>query len=120
MNKKRRILTIVALALFSAIILFHYVRWTVITWPWTEMRDVTTDDISIERIQGNKVTILSDRFKRDYPSGYSLWLYKAKIEGPLRFDVGRPAIKDIRMPLFVLAVFYAGLFFILGEQNPRN
>ena len=45
MNKERRILTIVALALFSAVILFHYVGWTVINWPWTEMRDLTTDDI---------------------------------------------------------------------------
>jgi hypothetical protein len=29
-------------------------------------------------------------------------------------------IKDVRMPLFVLAVFFAGLFFILAEQKPRS
>jgi hypothetical protein len=26
-------------------------------------------------------------------------------------------IPDIRLPIFVLAVFYAGLFFILGDQG---
>jgi hypothetical protein len=26
--------------------------------------------------------------------------------------------KDVRMPLFVLAVFYTGLFFILGDKRP--
>ena len=28
-----------------------------------------------------------------------------------------PGIKDVRIPLFALAIFYAGLFFIMGEQS---
>ena len=31
-----------------------------------------------------------------------------------------PGIKDVRMPLFVLAVFYAGLFFILGPTATKH
>jgi hypothetical protein len=30
-----------------------------------------------------------------------------------------PAIFDVRMPLFVLAVFYAGLFFMLQDKKTR-
>lgn len=101
--------------MFSAIILFHYVNYQP---HWTSERELSTNDISIERRQGNTVTILSELgFRRDL----GLSMYKGKVEGPDRgFYVGSPAIKDVRMPLFVLAVFYVGLFFISGEQKPRG
>jgi hypothetical protein len=35
-------------------------------------------------------------------------------------DPAYPGIKDVRMPLFVLAVFYAGLFFILGPDKNKK
>jgi hypothetical protein len=49
MNKKQKTLTVIALVVFGAIIVFHYVGWTVINykWPWTEMRNLTSDDIEI-------------------------------------------------------------------------
>ena len=28
--------------------------------------------------------------------------------------------RGVRMPLFVLAIFYAGLFFLLGPTAPKN
>jgi hypothetical protein len=31
-----------------------------------------------------------------------------------------PLIRDVRMPLFVLAVFYAGFFFILGPSRGKK
>ena len=72
MNKRRKILTLAALAVFGAIIFFHY--------------------FSID------------------PTGPYLSSY--------------PGIRDIRMPVFVLAVFYAGLFFLFGgkdaDQVPRR
>jgi hypothetical protein len=71
MNKKRKILTLVALAVFSVIIFFHYYRFN---YRW-ESEDL-------------------------------------------------PRIHGVRMPLFVLAVFYAGLFFLFGgkdaEPMPRR
>ena len=39
--------------------------------------------------------------------------YPAK--GPSLSNV--PVIKDVRMPLFALTVFYVGLFFVLGEST---
>ena len=74
MNKKRKILTLVALTVFGLIIFFHYYRFN---YRW-EFEDL-------------------------------------------------PGIHDVRMPLFVLAVFYAGLFFLFGAKDaepvprrPRN
>ena len=72
MNKKRKILTLVALAVFGAIIFFHYYSF--------------------------------DPYLTSYPG-----------------------IEDVRMPILVLAVFYAGLFFLFGGKDaepvprrPRN
>jgi hypothetical protein len=82
MNKKRTVLTVVALAVFGAIIFFHYCD------PW---------------FHGGAL-------------GFS--------GGPAFYARGRPVyegvtplIQDVRMPLLLLAVFYTGLFFILGERN---
>jgi len=69
MNKKHKILTAVALAVFSAIILLHYVNHS-----W----------------------------------GYGLGLLYFSSHG---------LIKDVRMPLFVLAVFYTGLFFLMAKKR---
>jgi hypothetical protein len=74
MNKKRRILTVVALVIFGAIIFFHY-------WGG------------------------------EYETRYIR-------EGVTYEDSG--AIKDVRMPLLVLAVFYAGLFLRLGDKKRDN
>jgi hypothetical protein len=81
MNKKRTVLTEVALAVFVAIIFFHYCD------PWFH-------------------------------------------QGQLEFGVGgawhggryhagsiEPLIADVRMPLFALAVVYAGLFFLYGGKD---
>jgi hypothetical protein len=62
-EQKTKILTIVALAIFSAVIFFHYY-------------------------------------------GFDYYLHSLHLRM-------YPAIDDVRMPLFVLAVFYTGLFFIL-------
>ena len=81
MNKKRRRLTLAALAVFGLIIFFHYCD------PWFH-------------------------------------------QGQLRFGEGgawhggryhagsiEPLIADVRMPLFALAVVYAGLFFLFGGKD---
>jgi hypothetical protein len=87
MNKKRKTLTIVALAVFGAIIFFHYCdpMFHQGEWRWTRADGVIN-------------------------SGH----YK----GEIRWHNGPPLIQNVQMPLFVLAVFYAGLFFISGERKP--
>ncbi len=70
MNKRRKILTVVALAVFGVIIFFHYYRFDY------------------------------------YLHSLHLRMY--------------PAIDDVRMPMFVLAVFYVGLFSILGNKKRNN
>jgi hypothetical protein len=75
LNKKQKILTVVALAVFGVIILLHEVThndflpmWNIYSWRWSNYR---------------------------------------------------PPIPEVRMPLFVLAVFYAGLFFLLHDKKNR-
>ena len=75
MNKKQKILTIVALAVFGVIIFLHY-------YDPTEA------------------------------------IFYEKLFGGVQHGTAHPAIFDVHMPLFVLAVFYAGLFFLL--QNKRG
>jgi hypothetical protein len=79
---KRKILTVVAMVAFVAIITLHYY------WPV-----------------------------------YFYSYYHYDYRQVLKFEPGHfgnlPLIKDVRMPLFVLAVFYAGMFFILGEGKPH-
>ena len=77
MNRKRKILTLVALAVFSVIIALHYIN-----------------------LNGSDVHYWNDG-KRYFP-GHA------------------PQIEDIRMPTFVLAVFYAGLFAILGDSKRKE
>jgi hypothetical protein len=69
MNKKRKVLTIAALAVFSVIIWLHY-----------------------------------GPTKRSHYYGF----------------YGETVIRDVRLPLFTLAVFYAGLFFIFGPSATKN
>jgi hypothetical protein len=45
-------------------------------------------------------------------------IFYEKLFGGIQHGTAQPAIFDIRMPIFVLAVFYTGLFFILGGKRP--
>jgi hypothetical protein len=74
-NKKQKMLTIVALAVFGLIIFLHY-------YDPTEA------------------------------------IFYEKLFGGVQHGTAHPAIFDIHMPIFVLAVFYAGLFFILAGKRP--
>jgi hypothetical protein len=77
LNKKQKILSVVALAAFSAVIGLHYVGFD----PYPEVR----------------------------PPNYK--------SDETRIVMNDNVINDVRMPLFVLAVFYAGLFFILQDKR---
>jgi hypothetical protein len=77
MNKKRKILTLVTLLVFGAIIALHY---------------ITPNIFEYFRFRGGA------------------WLDPH----------AAPYVRDIRMPLFVLAVFYAGLFAILGDNKRKE
>jgi hypothetical protein len=81
MNKKQKILTVVALAIFTGIIVGHY--------------------------------SLPCGRAGFFPSDCG-WYY---LDLTAREDVPIP---DVRLPIFALAVFYTGLFFILGERKPRG
>jgi hypothetical protein len=85
MNRRQKILTIVALAMFSAIIFFHYCdpMFHQGDWRWTRADGVYSGDSH-----------------GPVHKGATVW------------DNGRPLIQDVQMPIFALAVFYAGLFFI--------
>lgn len=74
MNKKRKILTVVALAVFGLIIFLHY-----------------------------------------YDPSEAI--FYEKLFGGTQHGTAHPAIFDVRMPLFVLAVFYVGLFSLLGDKK---
>jgi hypothetical protein len=86
MNKKRKILTILALVAFGAIIALHY-----------------TYSSSVQLVIPWNIEVYSGGGKGRPP-------YLSRLV----------FIEDIRMPLFVLAVFYAGLFFIMGERKASD
>lgn len=73
MNAKQKVLTIVALVVFGAVIFAHY------------------------------------------HGGFVYYL------NPLEIHLqDRPLIPDVRMPLFVLAVFYTGLLFLLATPRAKG
>jgi hypothetical protein len=76
MNKKRKVLTLVALAVFSVIIALHYTNLNGDARYWHD--------------------------GKRYFTGYE------------------PTIEDVRMPMFVLAVFYAALFAMLGDSKRKQ
>jgi hypothetical protein len=119
MNKKRKILTLAALALFGAIVVWHYTGWKVIKYqsPWEKVAEIREDNIPGERQQGSEVTIVAAVL-----SDTEQPMVRVKIKNPGRgwYIDDVPALKDVRMPLFVLAVFYAGFFFILGETGANR
>ena len=54
-----------------------------------------------------------------YPH-WLVWHIAAAAHGSANYYGPQPVIKDVRMPLFVLAVFYVGLFFVLGTNRTKN
>jgi hypothetical protein len=87
MNRKQKILTAIALAVFAGIIAGHYSR------P-------------------------HGRYGF-YPSDYG-WYYLDLRRGGLGIKT-YALIPDVRLPIFGLAVFYAGLFFILATpRGPKS
>jgi len=166
MNKKRKILTLVALAVFGAIILSHY---STMGWHWVpsgKLREQTTwhylapgydltetedgqplyiyneegkrylsndpnagpyDDLIPKNrrtrtsLKAPKGTIFKDG-RIQYPT--KTWLPDGTGTSHWRAEwVVSPSISmlpDVRMPLFVLAVFYAGLFALLGDNKRKE
>jgi hypothetical protein len=142
MNKKRKILTMVALAVFGVIIFFHYYSFDYRpAYQQTEyFVDKTAkpslDDPIVGRPKGKidlsqlpdkpipKKRMTVDEFRKKqsrYHQGeeegdFVLVEYPA-IGPDLR---SYPGIRDVRMPLFALAVFYAGVFAILGDSKRKE
>jgi len=77
MNKKRKILTLVALAVFSVIIFLHY-----------------------------------------YDPSEAI--FYEKLFGRIQHGYAHRVIWDVHMPLFFLAMFYVGLFAILGDNKRKE
>ena len=126
MNKQRKILTMVALAVFGAIIGLHYVGFE----P-PGRRIMTVPEFLAWRAspQGKAVDFRNLPGTESYSSSFNFSdidfqrSNSPEIEHGWYLKVGDgwyAPIKDVRMPLFVLTVFYAGLFFILGPTATKN
>ena len=70
--------------------------------------------------QSNKVIWEDTGSDPDYP--YDPELKRVMLEFPGRgwYLDRKPVIRDVRMPLLTLAVFYAGLFFILATPSAKS
>jgi Family of unknown function (DUF6804) len=118
MNKNRKILTGVALAVFGAVIVLHYGTAIHYEGPYRDLSHMSADSIEYAISQGNKLIWKDTRPDPNYPNPD---FRKVMFEYPGRGLYLSHGIEDIRIPLFVLAVFYAGLFFILGPSaTPKN
>jgi hypothetical protein len=141
MNKKRKILTILSLAIFGAIIFFHYYSFDYrpayeqteyfvdrTGKPWLDAPvvggpQVKLDPSTFPDKPTPKKRMTADEFRKKnarYPAGEKgeFVAVEYPAEGP--YLTSYPGINEIRMPLFVLAVFYVGLFFILGPSAIKN
>jgi hypothetical protein len=136
LNKKQKILTMAALSVFSAIIFFHYGSIG-IYYSAAHEKTYLIPTVGAAKQQGDifdqlvppdkppKKRISADEFNK-IPYEARANAIKVPNEwvivefpriGPYPF-LGNAPIKDVRMPLFVLAVFYVGLFFILRDATP--
>jgi hypothetical protein len=132
----------VALAVFGAIIFFHYysvdyspshkeTEYLVDATekPWLNDPPAYFDKVNASKAKPGIFDDLIPPKKRmtdvEFRKKNALYPGKEKGEyviveysatGP--FLTSYPGIKDVRMPLFVLAVFYVGLFFILRDARP--
>ena len=148
MNKKQKVLTIVTLTVFAAIIGLHYVGfeppgWRTMTaqefleWkasqPAPKAKAATTDP--------NRGDIFDQVVAQARKGKYDDLIAAAKAKAATKFDpstampapsppevehgwylkteAGWALIEDVRMPLFVLVVFYTGLFFLLQDKRAR-
>jgi hypothetical protein len=121
MNKKRKILTIVALLAFSVIIMLRCSGWPAYHHSYWG------DFVSEDGRSGITRTIPSQA-----PAGSPAWMRAPIVQTlvPGYWNWERPPLRanrDFHMSLFVLAVFYAGLFFTFGGKDaepvprrPRN
>jgi hypothetical protein len=112
MNKKRKILMVVALAMFSVIIALHYGFITYIPKHNYTYIDRIGEDFDYHSAHGK---VLSRT-----PSSWGPDTEDVKVEWPGYFHLGDGLITDVRMPLFVLGVFYVGLFAILGDNKRKE
>jgi hypothetical protein len=113
MNKKQKILTIAALAVFGVIIVLHsigapyyehsYWNWKKVWHP--ELKPAYDPNHPFDDL----ISANQGRWQADY----------VLTDGGLAFT--KPWWEeDVHMPLFVLAVFYTGLFFLLATQKHQK
>ena len=120
MNKKQKILTIVALVVFTAIIGLHYVgfeppgrRLMTVQEFFAWRASPQGKAVDFAHLPGKKFDATWDTidFQRTHsPEIKHGWYLKTEAYWVI--------IKDVRLPIFALAVFYAGLLFILGGKRP--
>ena len=122
MNKRQKILPILALAAFAAIIALHYGRPYLGDYPhtsrqaWPYEHWMTEEEFLKWPGRDNK-EFPQDWWKRPKVWRVKYWTMQHHWEAPeWRPD---PRIEDVRMPLFALAVFYTGLFFILATPRAK-
>ena len=113
MNKKRKILTLVALVVFSVIIALHYV------WQPSYHHSYWGNFVSKD---GSGIT---RTVQRQAPVGSPAWMHDPIVQTfvPGWFNWNPPVIRrehDMYISLFVLAVIYVGLFAILGDESRRH
>jgi hypothetical protein len=124
MNRKRKILTVVALAVFGAIVglLFVYfepARSRPMTsqefYEWKETQPQEYANwIKTRPFDPMREHALRYKWYNEYDDVHSTG---PKVEDGWYFGVRSASISDFGVALFVLAVFYAGLFAILGDKK---
>jgi hypothetical protein len=116
MNKKRKILTLVALAVFSVIIILRCSGWP--AYHHSYWRNANPFDVFDK---GIVTRTLPSQAPADAPDWARDPLVQALVPGYWSWE--RPPLysnRDFHMSLFVLAVFYAGLFAILGDNKRKE
>jgi hypothetical protein len=116
MNKKRKILTLVALAVFSVIIALHYSGWP--AYHHSYWRNANPFDVFDKEI-------VTRTLPSQAPAGAPDWARDPLVQALVSeyWNWERPPLRlnrDFHMSLFVLAVFYAGVFAIFGDKKRKE
>jgi hypothetical protein len=119
MNKKRKLLTLVALVVFSGIIALHYYKLPLYRPShthilWTQAKA----PLSGSEVQYNQQHPLN-------PNGQPWRTYKIVLKQQQQYMPGywdwTPAspVMDVHMPLFVLSVLYAGCMAVASKRRAQ-
>ena len=117
MNRKQRVLTIIALIAFVVIGACHHLGWPPMEFHDSHQRAATLE----EQVQRRKEYV--QRYdEKSAKAADTIEYFKTVVyqEWHPHLMLDDPAIPDVRVPVFMLGVIYVGMFFLLADRKEKE